>query len=309
MTSAASAGVAIPPAQKSGTGSSPRWATSATRSTGARSSFARGEALGLVGDGELADRAEDRPQVSDGLDDVAGAGLALRADHRRAFADPPEGLPEVGRAADEGDGERPLVDVVGLVGRGQDLALVDVVDAERLEDLGLGEVADAALRHDGDRDRGLDGLDHRRVAHAGHAAVAADVGGHTLERHHGGGAGVLGDPRLVGGDDVHDHAAPQHLREAALHPRRPDCVTWRHRTHGTGRVRGARPRIGGCPPVRSARREAGRGRRATGSRPCGSARRAVDACRRPARRRARRTRAARWHAPRQRPWSRRRAAS
>ena len=37
-----------------------------------------------------------------------------------------------------------------LVGRGQDLGLVDVVDAERLEDLGLDEVADAGLGHDRD---------------------------------------------------------------------------------------------------------------------------------------------------------------
>ena len=129
--------------------------------------------------------------------------------------------PEVGGAADERDGERPLVDVVGLVGRGEHLALVDVVDAERLEDLRLGEVADAALGHDRDRDRGLDALDHRRVAHAGDAAVAADVGGHPLERHHRDRAGVLGDPGLLGGDDVHDDAAPQHLGEAPLDPRGP----------------------------------------------------------------------------------------
>ena len=40
---------------------------------------------------------------------------------------------------------------------------------------------------------GLDALDHLGIAHAGHAAVAADVGRHPLERHDGDGAGVLGD--------------------------------------------------------------------------------------------------------------------
>ena len=44
--------------------------------------------------------------------------------------------------------------------------------------------------------------------------------GYPLERHHSDRAGVLGDPRLFGGDDVHDHAAFQHLRESALHARR-----------------------------------------------------------------------------------------
>ena len=149
-------------------------------------------------------------------------GLALRADHARALGDAAQRLAEVRRAAHERHGEGPLVDVVLAVGRREHLGLVDVVDAERLEDLGLGEVPDPALGHDGDRDRGLDALDHRRVAHAGDPAVATDVGGDPLERHHGDRAGVLGDPGLLGCDHVHDHAAPQHLGQAALHRAVPD---------------------------------------------------------------------------------------
>ena len=59
------------------------------------------EELGRVGLGDLADVAEDRAQVPDGLDDVAGAGLALRPDHGGAFADATERLAEVGGAAHE----------------------------------------------------------------------------------------------------------------------------------------------------------------------------------------------------------------
>ena len=40
--------------------------------------------------------------------------------------------------------------------------------------------------------------------------------GHALQRHDRGGAGGLGDPRLLGGDHVHDHAALEHLGEAGL---------------------------------------------------------------------------------------------
>src|SRR5690606_27160678 len=76
------------------------------------------EQLGGVGLGDLADVPEDRAQVADGLDDVAGAGLPLRADHAGTLADAPKGLTEVGGPAHERHGERPLVDVVGLVGRG-----------------------------------------------------------------------------------------------------------------------------------------------------------------------------------------------
>ena len=157
----------------------------ARAASGAWSFLAQSNSSAWSAGGDLADVAEDRAQVAHGLDDVAGAGLALRADHARALGDAAQRLAEVGGAAHERHGERPLVDVVGLVGRGEHLGLVDVVDAERLEDLGLDEVADAGLGHHRDGDDGLDALDHLGVAHAGDAAVAADVGGHALERHDG----------------------------------------------------------------------------------------------------------------------------
>ena len=84
------------------------------------------------------------------------------------------------------------------VRRRQHLALVDVVDLERLEDLRLDEVADARLGHHRDRHGLLDLADLVRVGHARDAAFGADVGGDALERHDGDGAGVLGDPGLLG---------------------------------------------------------------------------------------------------------------
>ena len=58
--------------------------------------------------------------------------------------------------------EGPLVDVVGLVCRGEHLALVHVVDLESLENLSLCEVTDPGLCHDRDGDRVLDPLDQTR---------------------------------------------------------------------------------------------------------------------------------------------------
>src|SRR5687768_5013255 len=58
---------------------------------------------GVLQVGERADRGGDRAQVRHGLDDVARTGLALAADHRRAFVDAAERLTEVARAADEWD--------------------------------------------------------------------------------------------------------------------------------------------------------------------------------------------------------------
>ena len=101
ITSDASAGVAMPPAQNNGTGSSPRSATSWTRSAGAMQLLGPAVELLVLGHRQLLDVAEDRAEVTDGLDDVAGAGLALGPDHAGALGDAPQRLAEVGRAAHE----------------------------------------------------------------------------------------------------------------------------------------------------------------------------------------------------------------
>ncbi len=63
------------------------------------------------------------------VDHVAGSRFALGADHGRTLGDAPQRLAQVPRAAHKGGGERMLVDVVNLIGRGQYFALVDEVDA------------------------------------------------------------------------------------------------------------------------------------------------------------------------------------
>ncbi len=88
-------------------------------------------------DGEGAHLGGDLAHVLDGVDDVAGAGLALGADHGGTLGDAAEGFAEVFRAADEGGFEGVLVDVVELVGGGEDFGLVDEVDRERARGSGL----------------------------------------------------------------------------------------------------------------------------------------------------------------------------
>ena len=162
---------------------------------------------------DLPDLGVHHPHVVDGLDDVPGSGLALGPDHGRSLGDPSEGLAEVPRTADEGDLELGLVDVVDIIGRGEDLALIDVIDLEGLEDLSLDEMPDTALGHDGDGDGVLDALDHLGVAHTGDSSRCADVRGDPLEGHDGRGSRFLCDPSLFGRGDIHDDAALEHLSE------------------------------------------------------------------------------------------------
>src|SRR6266571_3597518 len=181
---AASAGVAMPPAVNSTTGSLPP-----------------------------ADLRPDLAHVGGRVGDVAGTGLALRADHRGALGDPAQRLAQVRRPAHERHGESPLVDVVRVVGRGQHLGLVDVVHAERLEYLRLDEVPDAGLGHHRDRHRVDDAVDQVRVGHPRHAALdPRGAGGWVLG--HGGTA-----PRRQGWLHV------DHIRAAAAR-RQPIANPW-----------------------------------------------------------------------------------
>ena len=164
----------------------------------------------------VADLLLDLAHVTHSLNDVARARLALGANHRGAFGNTAQRLAQVAGTADKRDVKLGLVNVVDIVGGGENLGLVDVIDLDGLQDLRLDNVTDAALGHNRDGDGLLDALDHLGVAHARDAACGADVGRNALECHDGAGARLLGDACLLGRGDVHDDAALEHLREFAI---------------------------------------------------------------------------------------------
>ena len=153
----------MPPAEKFGTGSLPALGDHANEFIRRLVLLGGGVEFLLGEHGERAHFAGDLAHVLHGVDHVAGAGFALGADHGRAFGDAPQSLAQIARAADEGSGEGVLVDVVRLVGGGQNFALVDEIDAQFLQDLRFGEVADAGLGHHGNGN-GLDDLLDQRWA-------------------------------------------------------------------------------------------------------------------------------------------------
>ena len=112
IASAASAGVAMPPATKFTTGSLPFGRDVLDELVRRLQLLGRDEQLVLAHALELADAGRARAEVAHGLDDVAGAGLALGADHGGAFVDAPERLAQVAAAAHERHLEGVLVDVV-----------------------------------------------------------------------------------------------------------------------------------------------------------------------------------------------------
>ena len=158
----------------------------------------------------------DLAHMAHGLNDVACARLALGANHRGALGNTAQRLAQVAGTADKRDVKLGLIDVIDVIGGGENLGLVDVIDLDSLKDLRLDDVTDAALGHNRDGDGLLDALDHLGVAHARDAACGTDVGRDALESHDGAGACLLGDACLLGRGDVHDDAALEHLRELAI---------------------------------------------------------------------------------------------
>lgn len=159
---------------------------------------------------------ENRAHVSHRFHDIAGTSLALRADHRGAFAYPAQRLTQIPAPADKGYLKTVLFDVKLIVGGSKDFALIDKVDSKAFENLSLHEVSDPALGHDRYGDRFLNPRDHLRIAHSCHAAVRTDIRRHSFERHDRLCPRIGGDLRLLCIYDVHNNAALEHFRETDL---------------------------------------------------------------------------------------------
>ena len=67
----------------------------------------------------------------------------------RALGYPPQGFTQIASAADEGNLESMLPDVVLVIRWSENFALIDVVHFERFEHLRFGEMPDAHLGHHG----------------------------------------------------------------------------------------------------------------------------------------------------------------
>lgn len=114
-----------------------------------------------------------------------------------------------------------LLDVVSVVGWGEDFRFVDVVYANGFEDLfgkllsfeflvggqraylAFDKVTNSCLCHDWDCDSCHDLLDHLRVRHACHPSLSSDICRHSLESHDCNCAGLLCYSCLTWGEPLY----------------------------------------------------------------------------------------------------------
>ena len=87
----------------------------------------------------LPDFAHDGPLVPYRLYNITGACLTLRTDERSTLRNPTERFTQVSCTAHKGNLEGMLVDMMFFVCGRQDLGLVDVVNANSLENLFIPE--------------------------------------------------------------------------------------------------------------------------------------------------------------------------
>ncbi|OQB04832.1 MAG: hypothetical protein BWY20_00277 [Spirochaetes bacterium ADurb.Bin215] len=172
-----------------------------------------------------ADICHELAHVAHCFNYVSCTGFALGTHHGRAFADAAEGFAKIPASANKGHLELVLVDMIGLVRRGEHFAFVDKVDGKRFKNLSFHKMTDTTFCHDRNGNAFLNFLDHFRIGHAGYSAIPADIRGDPFEGHNGRCSGVFSDLCLVGIGDIHYHAALEHFRQSDFYL---ECVIGIH---------------------------------------------------------------------------------
>jgi hypothetical protein len=138
------------------------------------------------------------------FDDVSSTSLTLCSKHRGTFSNATESFSEISASANKRHFEVVLVDMILLVGHGQNLTFVDIIYLNSLQDLRFDEMTDADLivddvslsnlfklktseerdrkylRHYGDGYGRSDLVDHCGVTHARNASVVSNISWNSL---------------------------------------------------------------------------------------------------------------------------------
>ncbi len=101
--------------------------------------------------------------------------------------------------------------MVLIVCWGQHFALINKVNAQRLENLRFHEVSDAHFGHNRNTHGFLNGNNELRVAHARYPSLLANVSRDAFKCHHGDSPRRLRNERMLSVYDIHNYSALEHL--------------------------------------------------------------------------------------------------
>ena len=165
---------------------------------------------------QSADLTLHQTHVTHRLNHITRARLALGTNHRGTLGNTAQGLTQVLGTTYKRHVKLRLVDMIDVISRTQHLTLVDIVNLDGLQNLGLGNMTDAALRHHRDAHGLLDTTYHLGVAHTTHTTRCTDVSRDSFEGHDSAGTGSLSNLGLFGSSHVHDNTTLQHLSQLAV---------------------------------------------------------------------------------------------
>mmetsp|Transcript_10701 Transcript_10701/g.16285 ORF Transcript_10701/g.16285 Transcript_10701/m.16285 type:complete len:205 (-) Transcript_10701:32-646(-) len=154
--------------------------------------------------------------MTDRLDNVSSPSLTLGTEHGGTLGTPTKCLTNVTTSTNKRDIEDILINMIHLIGHGEHLTLINIINFARLQNLCFDKVSDTSLGHDGDGDGVFDFEDHVGVGHACDSAVATDVGGDAFEGHDGDCSGCFGDLGLFDVHYIHNYTTLEHLRQSLL---------------------------------------------------------------------------------------------
>ena len=140
------------------------------------------------------------------LHNVTGTGLTFGTDHGCTFVDTAQCFAQILGTADKRYVKLGFVNMVNVISRRKYLALVDIINFQRFQNLCFYKMTDAHLCHNRNGNSVLNFLNQLRVAHACYTACCTDIGRNLLQRHNSAGTCCLCDTRLLRCRNIHNYA-------------------------------------------------------------------------------------------------------
>ncbi len=138
--------------------------------------------------------------MAHGFHHVSGAGFTLGADHGRAFANAAQGFTQVAAAANKGDFEVMLVNMMRLSSAGvKYLGFINIIHTQGFQYLRFNKMTDAAFCHNRMETDFNNSFDQTRVAHTGNSAIRANVRRNSFQCHYCACAGIFMRSCMLGG--------------------------------------------------------------------------------------------------------------
>ena len=154
--------------------------------------------------------------MTNSLHNIACSWFTLSTNHGSTLVDTTESLSKITSTTYERHIELALVNMINIIGRRKNLALVNIVNLYSFEYLSLNKMTNTAFCHYRNRYCLLNTFNHLWIAHTRNASCSSNIGRNSLQSHYCTRTSSLSDTSLLWGCYIHYHSALQHLSQVAV---------------------------------------------------------------------------------------------